>query len=329
MKPLRILFCGFRHGHIHALYKRVAATTDCRIVACIEPNAEARAAAEAALGITMSDIPYDAFLASDEVDVVAVGCAYGDRADIILRALRAGKHVLADKPICTSREQLEEIARTARERSLNVGCMLDLRYLPQTRRAAELLDGRYGKVQSVLFNGQHCIDYAHRPTWYFEEGMHGGTINDLAIHGVDLTRMQTKKEFTKVDAARTWNAFANKHLHFKDCAMFMARLDGGVGVLADVSYSAPSQVFSMPTYWEFRIFCDKALVTFHYTDSTVTVYEEGVAESQVFDGIAGGDYLDEFMEAVETGDLSMLENVVASTAAALTLQEAADAEVNV
>lgn len=324
MKPLRILFCGFRHGHIHALYKRVAATTDCRIVACIEPNAEARAAAEAALGITMSDIPYDAFLASDEVDVVAVGCAYGDRAEIILRALRAGKHVLADKPICTSREQLEEIARVAREKERNVGCMLDLRYLPQTRRAMELLDGRFGKVQSVLFNGQHCIDYAHRPSWYFEEGMHGGTVNDLAIHGVDLTRMLTKKEFIKVDAARTWNAFANKHAHFNDCAMFMAQLDGGVGVLADVSYSAPSQVFSMPTYWEFRIFCDKALVTFRYIDDSVTVYEEGSPEAQVFPGIAGGDYLDEFMEALRVGDMSMRENILASTSAALMLQEAAD-----
>lgn len=324
MKPLRILFCGFRHGHIHALYKRVAATADCRIVACIEPNAEARAAAEAALGITMSDIPYDAFLASDEVDVVAVGCAYGDRADIILRALRAGKHVLADKPICTSRKQLEEIARVSREKERNVGCMLDLRYLPQTRRATELLDGRFGKVQSVLFNGQHCIDYAHRPSWYFEEGMHGGTVNDLAIHGVDLTRMLTKKEFIKVDAARTWNAFANKHAHFNDCAMFMAQLDGGVGVLADVSYSAPSQVFSMPTYWEFRIFCDKALVTFRYIDDSVTVYEEGSPEAQVFPGIAGGDYLDEFMEALRVGDMSMRENILASTSAALMLQEAAD-----
>lgn len=329
MKRMNILFYGFRHGHIHALYKKVAASDACRIVACLEPNEAAARAAEEALGLTVSDIPLDTWLASEEVDTVAVGCAYGERGDIVLRALRAGKHVLADKPICTSREQLDAIEAAAHEGGLTVGCMLDLRYLPQTRRAAEVLaSGRLGKVQSVLFNGQHCIDYAHRPSWYFEEGMHGGTINDLSIHGVDLVRMLTGKEFSAVDAARTWNAFANKHLHFKDCAMFMARLEGGVGVLADVSYSAPSQVFSMPTYWEFRFFCDRGLLTFRYTERTVTLFEEGCPEPTVLDGTGGGDYLDEFLACVRSHDRAMTDNIVASTRAALWLQKTADSEVN-
>ena len=52
--------------------------------------------------------------------------------------------------------------------------------------------------------------------WYFEEGKHGGTINDIAIHGIDLLRFITGKEFTKVNFAKTWNAFADKEPEFKE-----------------------------------------------------------------------------------------------------------------
>ena len=267
MTHARIVFFGFRHVHIHALYRRALEDARVEIVACIEPDAQARAAAAQALGITFSPCTYEQILNDPTVDTVAIGCAYGDRGEAVRMALEHGKHVIADKPICTSRAELDVIERLASERQLTVACMLDLRYLPQVRRVQQLLDeGSLGEIRNITVGGQHCIDYANRPAWYFENGMHGGTINDLAIHGIDLIRMLTKKEFVTVDAARVWNSFANKHSHFKDCAMVMARLDGGVGVLADVSYSAPTQVFTMPTYWEFRLWCEEGLISFCYAD---------------------------------------------------------------
>lgn len=325
MKKLNILFCGFRHGHINTLYKRVSGSAIAHIAGCIEPDAAARAAAEQKLGAVFSDRPYADWL-SDDIDAVAIGLAYGDRGEAIIAALEAGKHVIADKPICTDAAQLARIAELTREKNLCLACMLDLRYLPQTLRAAELLrEGDLGEVRNVAFGGQHCIDYAHRPAWYFEPGMHGGTINDLAIHGIDLVRMLTGMEFAEIDAARCWNAYADRHPDFRDCAAFMARLDNGAAVMADVSYSGPSQVFSMPTYWEFRIWCARGLLTFNYVSPTVTVYAEGTPEPIIYDGLpVPGDYLDEFAAAIETGDRTVTENVLRSTDTALSLQRAAE-----
>ncbi|MBQ7315235.1 MAG: Gfo/Idh/MocA family oxidoreductase [Clostridia bacterium] len=327
MKKTKILFYGFRHGHVFSLYKRLCASERFTVVDAVEENEAARLAAQASLGAAFSGKSYEEWL-QDDVDVVAIGCAYGDRARAIKRALAAGKHVLSDKPICTTAEELRDIEALSRKKGLVVGCMLDLRYLPQTLCAMQVLaSGRLGEIKNVSFSGQHCIDYAHRPSWYFEDGMHGGTINDLAIHGVDLVRMLTKRELVSIDSARVWNAFANKHLHFKDCAMFMARLDNGVGVLADVSYSAPSQVFSMPTYWEFRLWCERGLLTFRYTDEAVTLYEEGHAESirLTYDQEIT-DYVDELLHDIESGDRTASENVFRSTAATLALQAWADLE---
>ena len=323
---MKILFYGFRHNHIRALYKKAAASPDFEIVGCAEPDADARAAAAEALGIRFSDRSYADWLADPTLDAVAIGCPYGLRGKAVLAALAAGKHVIADKPLCTSLDELEAIRAASEQYGGRLGCMLDLRDMPQTARAKELLDsGRLGQVRNVTFGGQHCIDYAHRPSWYFEEGMHGGTINDLAIHGIDLVRLLTGMEFSHIDAARVWNTYATRHPDFCDCATFMARLENGAGVLADVSYSAPSQVFSLPTYWEFRIWCDRGLLTLSLNDPAVTMYEEGVREPQRYDGIPPiCDYLGDFAAEIARGTRSLTENTLRSTETALRLQLAAD-----
>ena len=201
----------------------------------------------------MDDGNYEEWRNKD-IDIVAICDKYGERGATAIQALRAGKHIISDKPLCTSLEELEEIEKIVKQSNVKVGCMLDLRNMPTINRARELLrDGRLGRVRNISFTGQHCIDYKNRPSWYFEEGMHGGTINDLAIHGVDIVRDITGLEITEIDGVRTWNAYAVKNPEFKDCAVFMARLSNGAELLADVSYSAPSQVFTMPTYWNFEI----------------------------------------------------------------------------
>lgn len=324
---LKLLFNGFRHGHINGLYKKALASEQVEIVGCIEPNGAARETAAQKLGAVFSDMSYDEWLATD-IDAVAIGNAYGERGAMIIKALKAGKHVIADKPICTDLSELEEIEHLAKEKSLKVACMLDLRYQPHTLKACEILDsGELGEVRNITFNGQHFIDYGSRPEWYFEEGMHGGTLNDLAIHGVDLVRMLTHKEFDKIDAARVWNAYAYKNPDFKDCALFMARLEGNVGVMADVSYSAPRQAFSLPSYWEFRIWCDKGMVCFNRPDAAVTVYKDGEETPIRYTELpACSDYLTDFVEEIRSGGEDMTENIIASTRFALMLQQEAEKE---
>lgn len=325
MQKIKVLFYGFRHGHIFGFYKYAVASETMEIVGCLEPDAEARAKAEAELGAWFPEKSYESWLTSD-IDVVVVGLAFADRGAAIQKALAAGKHVMADKPVCITQEELDGIRELCETKRVKLGCLLDLRYLPQSLKAKEILQsGRLGEVRNVAFNGQHCLDYAHRPSWYFVPGMQGGTINDLAIHGVDLVRMLTGMEFTKIDAARTWNAYAERHSFFKDSALFMAQLENGAGVLADVSYSGPSQIFSMPVYWEFRFWCEKGMLTFSLVDDTVTIYEEGYKEPQIIHGSAPEyDCAQEFIREIETGSDLVTNNVIQSTQATLWLQQHAD-----
>ena len=324
---LKILFNGFRHSHVNSLYQKVQHNDAFEIAGCLEENADARKAAEMNLGAAFSDASYDQWLESD-IDIVAIGGAYGERGEAVIKALAAGKHVIADKPICTDIKQLEQIKSLCIEKERKLVCMLDLRYLPQSLAARQFLrSGKLGSVRNISFNGQHYLDYGKRPGWYFEPGMHGGTINDLEIHGIDLVRMMTEMEFATIDTARCWNAYAVHETDFKDCALFVARLENGAGVMADISYSSPNFNEILPTYWEFRVWCDFGMLTFNYRDEYVTVYEQGMDKPQqiLWNDDCGG-YLADLRNEIKASSFDATENVLKSTAVALRLQKFADKE---
>ena len=257
---MKILFYGFGHGHIYGLYRKVAEDPEIEIAACIEEDEEMAAAAERELGIQILRDGYETWLQTD-VDAVAIGKAYTLRGKAAILALQAGKHVIADKPLCTKLEELDAMEQLAESKGLQIACMLDLRYLTQSALAAEILP-TLGKIHNISFTGQHFLNPVGRQKWYFE-GFQGGTINDIAIHGVDLVRFITGYGVKNVTAARTWNHFAKEVPEFKDCGQFMAELENGAGFTADVSYAAPASCgFALETYWRMTFWGTKGVVEY-------------------------------------------------------------------
>ena len=323
---MNIIFYGFRHGHILGCFQQAQANPDVTILAAIEENEPARKTAQEKLNFPIEADGYEKWLDDPQVDAVAIGGAYGDRGQAIINALQHGKHVISDKPVCTNLAELDEIRALAAKNNLKVGCLLDLRKIPAAAAAKALFEsGRMGKVKNITFTGQHCIDYANRPGWYFEPGKHGGTINDIAIHGIDLIPYLTGTKINKAYCARTWNAFATRHPAFCDSATFMAETDNGAGILADVSYAAPKMVFSMPTYWNFEIWCEKGLVTFCCANPDITIYEDGSAAPEVIPGIpATSNMLDDFLAEIRQDTQCFTDEVLTATETALRLQRLAD-----
>lgn len=270
---MNIAFAGFRHYHIYGLFESAVAASDVTVTGCFEANDEARVRASA-LGAQFTYDSCEELLADDSVEAVAIGDYYGIRGQLVIKALKAGKHVICDKPVCTDLSELSEIERLSEEKNLQVCCMLDLRYMAQAAKAKEIVEsGSLGRIVNVNFTGQHCLDYGNRPGWYYEEGKHGGTINDIAIHGVDLIRMITGKDLTKVNCARVWNAFAEAESQFCDCGQFMAEF-GDMSVMADVSYAAPKFSGTLPTYWDFYFWGTKGMMNFRLSENVIHIYKD-------------------------------------------------------
>lgn len=321
---MNIAFAGFRHNHIYSLMKWVEKLPDINVVAAWEADEEARKIAESK-GAKITHDSYEEMLKIPEIDIVAIGDYYAARGKKAIMALRAGKHVIADKPLCTDLSELDEIERLAKEKNKKVGLMLDLRYRASTVLARDIIkSGKLGKIHNISFGGQHPLSYGKRAQWYFEDGKQGGTINDLAIHGIDLVRYITGANLKRVLSARSWNAYATEVPDFLDSAQFMLELDGGIGLIADVSYASPNGCrFSPKQYWRFTIWGENGVLEFNYNENTVELLQPNTSEPQILSGEnVDSNPLKDFIADIngEKVDLNT-QNVLKSTRDTLTIQK--------
>lgn len=331
MKPTRhkVAFAGFRHGHIIGLLNLMRESDDFEVTALCEEDGAARRAAEKATGLVFTHTRFNDMLREAECEIVAIGDYFARRGALAIAALGAGKHVIADKPLCTDLVELEEIGCLARANGLRVGCMLDLRASRAIGAARDLIrQGRLGRITQVMFTGQHPLNRDTRPEWYFEEGRHGGTITDIASHALDIIPWMTGAAFSKATAARAWQAFDVRSKYFKDAAQMMFELDNGCGVMGDVSYSAPSSFgYSHPCYWRFTVWGTRGMLEFKAGAEAVTLFADGATapETVAASGLQPRTYLQSFLEDLR-GQATELDTacVLQGARDVLLIQQAAD-----
>jgi predicted dehydrogenase len=299
---IRFAFAGFRHGHIYDLLAAVRENPQLQLAGACEEDAPTRhaLAAEGKVRITHDD--FDRMLRQVDCDVIAIGDCYGKRGPLGIRALQAGRHVIWDKPVCTRLEELDQIERLAAQKGLVLGCMLDLRGHAAVQGAKKFLDsGALGQVHTVSFSGQHPLLYGRRPPWYFQEGCHGGTINDIFIHAADALEWLTGRRIVEVVAARAWNAGFAAAPKFQVGAQLMLRLDNDGGVLGDVSYLTPdSFAYRVPQYWRFTLHGSRGLAETSVTSEGVLVHAEGAAAAESLPPAPNrsGGYFEDFLREV-------------------------------
>lgn len=313
------------------MFGRCQQREDIEVVACCEEDAATRdeLASSGEVEITHSD--FDQVLAEVECDAIAVGDVYGKRGDLIARALEAGRHVISDKPICITLAELDRIEELARKHDRVVSCMLDMRDLPAYLGIRQILQsGEIGTVQAMSFDGQHPLLFGTRPDWYFEEGLHGGTLNDIAIHAIDMIPWATGLRFQSIVAARCWNATLPQFPHFKQCGQAMLTLENGAGIICDVSYLAPDSFgYTFPLYWRFTIWGDGGVLSAALNAPAITLYKNGESEPREVPYPEGlpGEYLSSFLQEIggNTDGLHLSSaEVLASSRINLRIQEAAD-----
>ncbi|MBE6368470.1 MAG: Gfo/Idh/MocA family oxidoreductase [Lentisphaerae bacterium] len=323
---LKVAIAGFRHSHIIELVDKTRQNPDLELVGCAESDPAVRDEMNSK-SINIEWLDPQEMLAKLPCDIVGLGDVYARRGALAIAALKAGKHVIADKPLCTSLEELQEIRQLAAEKNLCVGLMLPLWSSSNAAAARKVVrSGKIGEVQSVVFTGQHPLNYGTRPAWYFQAGQHGGTINDIAPHGIDLVEFVTGLKFESITAARCWNDHFPEVAHFKNGAQFMAVLSNGAGVMADVSYFACH--FGLPGYWRFSIWGTKGWIEFNCATPGVKFScKESTAITDIFPEASGTDYLKEFLKEIkgEKPEWFSTQHILDLTEFTLKCQQQADA----
>lgn len=325
---LKVAVVGFRHGHIMSLVQHAQELDYVKIVAAVEedPREEAREYVRE-MGIQLTHETFDQVLEDVDFDALLTGDYFARRGMHLLKALRAGKHVHSDKPLCTRMEELREIVRLAREKDLFVTAALTMRYTPPFPTVRRLIrEGAIGEFCHGYGWGVHELAYrSGRPGWFFEEGKQQGTLNDLLIHGIDMLRWCSGRELVKVIAATVGNMSLPQVPWFQDSAQAFYELDNGGKFFGDSSYLAPPRC---PSPWIFHVWGTAGYLYFE-SSGTLIYHQAGTGPVPVEthgDPLPVTNCVEDWARHIVFGDEPVLsrEDTFQATTAALTAQAAAE-----
>lgn len=160
----------------------------CDVVAIASRDFEKARAVAKRLTIPNAFGSYEALLQSPDVDAVYIPLPNHLHVPWSIQALRAGKHVLCEKPIALSAAEAEQLLAEAQKYPrLKIMEAFMYRFHPQWQRARQLIhDGKIGELRTVhSFFSYHNVDPGNIRNL---ADIGGGGLMDIGCYGVSLSR---------------------------------------------------------------------------------------------------------------------------------------------
>jgi len=211
MKKLGVGFVGFGFiGKVHAYgyetlpFYFTPPPVDYEFVGVCTAHEETGQAAQERFGFRFHTRDFRKVTECDDIDVVHICTPNKFHKDALLSAIRAGKHIYCEKPLCASAEEAREIV-AALDGYAGVHQMaLQNRFFPATLRAKELTDeGFLGEV--LEFRAEYLHSGSANPNaplkWKLSKELGGGgVLYDLGSHIIDIVR-HLVGEFESIQSA--------------------------------------------------------------------------------------------------------------------------------
>ncbi len=157
-----------------------------RFVALAGTHQPASLAAAARFGVENND-DLGALFGSDAVDLVYIATPPFLHHAQALAALRAGKHVIVEKPLAQTLEQADELVAEARERGLLLIANLMQRYNPLFDQVRRLVESQIlGAVLRGTFENYASDENLPHDHWFWDRTKSGGIFIEHGVHFFDM-----------------------------------------------------------------------------------------------------------------------------------------------
>lgn len=137
-------------------------------------------------GIAHAHASYEALVEDAAVDIVYVATPHSLHASNAMLALRAGKHVLVEKPFSINAREAREVANLAASSGLLAMEAMWTRFLPHMVRIREIIaSGTIGETRTVVAGHEHrqTPDLTHR---VHDPALGGGALLEVGIYPVSF-----------------------------------------------------------------------------------------------------------------------------------------------
>ena len=132
----------------------------------------------------------DEMLSQNDIKIVNICTPSGLHAEQIVKAAKAKKHIIVEKPMAITKDQLEQAISAVQENGVKLEVVSQLRFTPSIQKLKKAIDE--GKLGRILF-ADFGMKYYRSQEYYNQGGWRGswkmdggGALMNQGIHGIDL-----------------------------------------------------------------------------------------------------------------------------------------------
>ena len=141
---------------------------------------------------------FEEMFTDPDVDVIYITTPHNTHLPFMEKALRGGKHVLAEKSITLNSAELERVRALAKEKKLILAEAMTIYHMPLYRKLREILaSGRLGKVNLITMNFGSFKEYDMNNR-FFNRNLAGGAMLDIGVYALSFIRWFMDSKPTKI-----------------------------------------------------------------------------------------------------------------------------------
>lgn len=218
--------------HVEAL----KSVTDAQIIAVMSPTkGNAKKFAEKH-GIPHHFNKLEDMLLMKEIDMILIGAPNKFHCEITLKAAKAKKHIVVEKPLCMNLAEADLMINTCKKENVKLMYAEELCFTPKYVRLKALLDeGALGKP--VLLKQSEKHDGPHADHFWDVERSGGGVTMDMGCHAIQFFRWLNKNNTIKsVYAQMSTSVHIDKTIG-DDNSIIIIEFENGVIAMAEESWT--------------------------------------------------------------------------------------------
>jgi len=266
----KIGFCVIGLGRIADHFLRgVKDSSVCQITGLVSGHRDKALKIAAQYGVPASSIysyeQMDAMRSNKAIDAVYVALPNSMHAEYTIRAAKAGKHVLCEKPMSTSVADAQAMIAACDAAKVKLMIAYRLHYEPLTLKTIKLLrDGTFGEIQAI--NSANGFNIG-KNEWRKDKPLSGGgPLMDVGIYSLNAARYLTGEEPQIVTASNSTIDKDGRFTTVEENTAWTMTFPSGVVASCTTTYGG-----DMPGYY--RVFCSKGWLqmdNFGYEDLRLT-----------------------------------------------------------
>jgi predicted dehydrogenase len=213
-----------------------------RLVALVSGDAAKAKRVAAEYGVPERNIynyqNYDSIRDNPDIDVVYVCLPVSMHAEYTIRAAKAGKHVLCEKPMAVSSAECEAMIAACRKAGKKLMIGYRCHFEPNNREAIRRARaGEIGKLR--YFRSEHGFVMGNPSAWRLKRAMSGGgSLMDIGIYALNAARYMTGEEPVAVYATERTDRSDPRFREVEDMIEFELEFPSGVLASCMSMYSA-------------------------------------------------------------------------------------------